>query len=90
VKLEQMEDRLCSLKGYSPLKNPQKDLTCIAAVETELEDGTMEMSYLRVKILEVENDTVISHPFSFFPVETFSVCLSLESGDVPVNSSNNF
>lgn len=40
------------------LNEPQKDMTCVAAVDTDLEDGTSEMTYPRVKILEIENEMV--------------------------------
>lgn len=59
MKLEQLESKLASQRAYSIVKNPQKDVVCVAAVETELEDGTSEMSYLRVKVIDVERDMVL-------------------------------
>lgn len=74
AKLEQLETKLASLKGYSVVKNPQKDFVCVAAVETDLEDGSTEMSYLRVKITDVENDMVLLHLFCILQIEKCFFC----------------
>lgn len=58
VRLEQLEEKLGSYAGYSLLSLPEKNEICVALIEAEMEDGTTDISYLRAKIVDIQDDMV--------------------------------
>jgi hypothetical protein len=57
-KLEAMEQRMKALKGHVYLKDVKKNVVCIALINTECEDGEIDTSFFRVKVLDIVDDMV--------------------------------
>jgi hypothetical protein len=64
VLLENLEESLNNRTNYEPLINPSNGDVCVGVVEAELEDGSIDSSHLRLRILGIK-DGMVSLLYSY-------------------------